>query len=77
MNQPKTLLELTESVRKYVDTEEFLKSKNSNQVDVRSSRSKRKQDDPEKDTGKKSKRSPQIDGREQVPTTFTPLYQSI
>ena len=51
-NRPKTLVDLTEKVGKYVDTEELLKIKNSNQADDGSSQSNQKQDILEKDTCK-------------------------
>ena len=54
-NRPATLIELFERVRKYIDTEEFLKSKGSGFMDNESAKTKRKQEGPDRSRGKKPK----------------------
>ena len=49
------LVELSERVRKYIDTEEFLKTKDLGIVDDGSIRAKRKQDDFDRGSGKNQK----------------------
>ena len=53
--RPATLVELFERVGKYIDTEEFLKTKDLGTTDEGSARGKRKQDGPDRGPGKKQK----------------------
>ena len=50
-----TLVELFERVRKYIDTEEFLKTKELGATDEGLAWGKRKQDGPDRGLGKKQK----------------------
>ena len=69
----KTLVELAKRVRKYVDIEEFLKTKNSNRPNEGSSRNKQKQEILKNDAGKRTSKAQQKGGRDLFLTTFTPL----
>ena len=71
------MIELAEKVGKYVDTEEFLKIKNFDQVDEGSCKSKQKQDVPKKDIGKRPRKGQQKRIRDPLLTTFTPLSRPI
>ena len=54
-NRPVTLIELSERVGKYINMEEFLKSKGSSFVDDESAKAKRKYEGPDRNRGKKPK----------------------
>ena len=75
--RPATLVELSKRVGKYIDTEEFLKTKDLDATDEGSARGKRKQDGPERGSGKKQKPGQQRGGQDQIPAAFTPLSQPI
>ena len=47
-NRPATLIELSKRVGKYINTEEFLKSKSSGFMDDESAKSKRKHEGPDR-----------------------------
>ena len=70
-------MELSERVGKYIDTEEFLKTKDSGATDEGSAKGKRKQDGPDRGPGKKQKPSQHRGGKDQIPAGFTPLSRPI
>ena len=53
--RPATLVELFERVGKYIDTKEFLKTKELGTTDEGSARGKQNQDGPDRGSGKKQK----------------------
>ena len=55
-NRSKTLIELAERVEKYIDTKEFLRTKDPEQANVDHSWKKRKKDLSEKHKGKRLKK---------------------
>ena len=67
------MVELSKRVGKYIDTEEFLKTKDSGFADDRPTKAKRKHKSSNKGPGKKSKPNHQRGDRDQAPMTFTPL----
>ena len=56
-NRPATLIELSERVGKYIDIEEFPKSKSSGFGDDESAKAKKKYKGPDRSRGKKPKQS--------------------
>ena len=66
-------MELFERVGKYIDTEEFLKTKDLGTPEEGPTRGKRRQDGLDRGPGKKQKPGQQRDGQGQVPTAPTPL----
>ena len=71
------MIELSERVRKYIDTEEFLKSKGSGFEDNESDKAKRKYEHPDRNRGKKPKQGQSEIAWDQIPVTFTPLTRPI
>ena len=76
-NRPATLVELSERVGKYIDIEEFLRSKNPGFADGESSKGKRKQEGYDKGQTKRSKPGRSEIGGEKAPVAFTPLTRPI
>ena len=72
-----TPVELSERVGKYIDTEEFLRSKNSGFADSEPGKGKRKQEGPDRGQVKKSKQGRSEVGKEKAPMPFTPLTRPI
>ena len=70
-------MELSERVGKYIDTEEFLKTKDLGASDEGTAWGKRKQDVPDRRTGKRQKPGQREGGHGQVPVTLTPLSRPI
>ena len=68
------MVQLSERVGKYIDTKEFLKTKDSGFTDGGSTRAKRKHEGSNKSSGKKLKLNQQRGSREQAPMTFTQLF---
>ena len=66
------MVELSERVGKYIDTEEFLRSKNSSFVDSESGRGKRKQKGSDRGQAKKSKQGQAEPGRDKARMAFIP-----
>ena len=60
--RPATLVELSKRVRKYIDIEEFLKTKNLGASDEGPTWGKRRQDGPDRGPGKKQKPGQQRGG---------------
>ena len=60
--RPATLVELSERIGKYIDTEEFLKTKDLGASDEGPTQGKRRQDGPNRGTGKKQKPGQQRGG---------------
>ena len=75
--RPATLVELSERVEKYIDTEEFLKTKDLNASDEGPTWGKRRHDGPHRGTGKKQKPGQQRGCQNQVPMALTLLSRSI
>ena len=71
-NRPATLIELSEGVGKYIDTEKFLRSKSLGFADGESGKGKRKQEGSDKGQTKRSKPGRSEIGREKAPVAFTP-----
>ena len=71
------LIELFERFGKYIDMEEFLKSKGSGFMDDESAKAKRKYEGLDRNWGKKPKQGQSEIARDQIPMTFTPLTQPI
>ena len=67
------MVEFSERVGKYINTEEFLKTKDLGTTDEGLARVKRKQDSPERGPGKKQKVGQQRGGQDQILAAFTPL----
>ena len=66
-----------DKVDKYIDTEEFLKSKSSSFGDDEPTKAKRKYEDPDRNWGKKPKQGQPKIAQDQIPVTFTPLTRPI
>ena len=62
--RPATLVELSERVGKYIDTEEFLKTKDLGFIDDGAARAKLKQDGFDRGSGKKRKPNQQRGGQD-------------
>ena len=75
--RPAILVELSKRVGRYIDTKEFLKTKDSGFTDVSFTRAKRKCEGSDKGPGKKPKPSQQRGDRDQAPMTFTLLSHTI
>ena len=71
------MVKLSERVGKYIDTEEFLKSKSSGFADDESTKAKWKHEDFEKGLGKKQKQDQQKTARDPAPMALAPLSRPI
>ena len=67
------MVELSERVEKYIDVEEFIKTKDSGLADDGYARDKWKHEGPNRGSRKNPKSSQQRGKRDQAPMTFTPL----
>ena len=70
-------VELSERVGKYIDTEEFLKTKDLGTPEEGTTRGKWRQEVPDRRSGKRQKPGQQGGGQERVPVTLTPLSRPI
>ena len=74
--RPATLVELSEKVGRYIDTEEFLKTKGTG-LDDDEAVAKQKHKRPDRGPRKKRKLNQQRGDRDQAPMIFTPLSRPI
>ena len=71
------MVDLLKSVGKYIDAEEFMKTKESGFADDGATRAKRKHESFDRSSGKKRKPNQQMGDRDQAPMTFSPLSRPI
>ena len=76
-NSPSMLVNLLKRVGKYIDTEEFLKSKSSGFGDYESTKAKRKHESSERGSGKKQKQDQQKTAGDPALIAFMPLSRPI
>ena len=76
-NRSATLIELFKRVGKYIDTEDFLKSKSSGFGDDEPAKANKKYEGPDRNRGKKPKQGQLEIAQDQISVTFTPLTSSI